>query len=475
MTFLTDTLRYLALNLHALEVNVLSLVTQFDSQIVTHFHDVQNGIIFKLFLIMFAGCVGTAIAGNKHVAIPLVVAEILAGAIVGKSGFNWLVIGPDLNDWSNVAFAILLFIVGTNLPLRDPKIKAALNMGILATLASYALAIPVAVGVASLTHFAHIGIVILLIACSSTSIVLRMVNERNLSGPGLTVTTTWIPIADMSTLASLPLAMAQGKPMQVVLGTLAIVAVGAVVLLAIRAFEKSESGSHYKELSKKRQWAWQLKYYLCALFGLCLLSQLVGVTSAIVAGFVMGATATVVGVPKRFQKELLGLGEGFFILFFFVTLGAKLDIRALFTSAANMELTLCIAAGALIVHLVVATLLRLPVSAGFMAASSMGLPAAIVSTGLSDNIIEPGQGAAIIAAALISLGFASHGVTLFARQNPRVPASKKSDKSGHEPLQVPQTAEALPLLVSESHPNPQLTPAKADGEPSVVSTHEIGT
>jgi Kef-type K+ transport system membrane component KefB len=469
MSILNEPLHYLALQLPV-------AASQFESQFVTHFHDVQNGIIYKLFLILFAGCLGTAIAGNKRVAIPLVVAEILAGAVIGKSGFNWLQIGPELNDWSNVAFAILLFIVGTNLPLRDPKIKAALNMGIAATLASYALAIPVAIGVVNLTHFAHVGILVLLIACSSTSIVLRMINERNLSGPGLTMTTTWIPIADMSTLASLPLASSEGKPLQVILGTLAIAGVGFLVLVSIKKFENSDSGSHYKQLSKKKKWAWQLKYYLFALFGLCLFSQLVGVTSTIVASFVMGATATLVGVPRRFEKELLGLGEAFFILIFFVTLGAKLDIRALFTSMANMELALCIAAGALAVHLLVAKLLKLPLSSGFMAASSMGLPAAIASMGMSDNLITPGQGAAIIAAALISLGFASYGVSLFERQNPPVPARKKSDKDGHEPLQVPSEAEDVlppPLPVGQS--TPQLTPAKADGEPSVVSTHEIGT
>jgi Kef-type K+ transport system membrane component KefB len=466
---IAEPLRYLALKLDF-------ATHQFSDLFGIHFHDVQNGIIFKLFLILLAACVGTAIAGNKRIAIPLVVAEILAGALIGKSGFNWLQIGPDLNDWSIVAFAILLFIVGTNLPLRDPKIKSALNMGIVATLASYGLAIPVAIGVSALTHFAHVGIVILLVACSSTSIVLRMINERNLSGAGLTVTTTWIPLADMSTLASLPLAMSQGKTLQVILGTLVIIGVGCVVLVFIKKFENSDSGSHYKQLSKKRNWAWQMKYYLCALFGLCLLSQLVGVTSTIVAGFVMGATATLVGVPRRFEKELLGLGEGLFIPLFFVTLGAKLDIRALLTSVANMELALCIATGALVVHLLVAKLLRLPLSSGFMAASSMGLPAAIVSTGLADNLVEPGQGAAIIAAALISLGFASFGVSLFERQNPSVPASKKSNKDGHEPLQMPsQAAEAVqpPVLVSQS--TPELAPAHADDEPSVVSTHEIGT
>ncbi|MDR3616477.1 MAG: cation:proton antiporter [Candidatus Obscuribacterales bacterium] len=469
MFTLDEPLRYLALKLEF-------ATFQFDSLFAIHFHDVQNGIIYKLFLILGAACVGTAIAGNKRIAIPLVVAEILSGAAVGKSGLNWLRIGPELNDWSIVAFAILLFLVGTNLPLRDPKIKAALNMGIAATLASYALAIPVAIGVASLTHFAHVGIVVLLVACSSTSIVLRMINERKLSGPGLTMTTTWIPLADMSTLASLPLAMSQGKTLQVIVGTLIIIGVGGLVLIFIKKFENSDSGSHYKQLSKKRDWAWQMKYYLFALFGLCLLSQLVGVTSTIVAGFVMGATATLVGVPKRFAKELLGLGEGLFIPLFFVTLGAKLDIRALFTSVANMELALCIAAGALVVHLLVAKLLRLPLPSGFMAASSMGLPAAIVSTGLSDNLIEPGQGAAIIAAALISLGFASLGVTLFERQNPPVPKRKKSDNDGHEPLQMPSlAADTLLPPVPVGQSTPELTPAHADDEPSVVSTHEIGT
>jgi Kef-type K+ transport system membrane component KefB len=387
----------------------------------------------KIFVVSLLGPLISG-ATAKRFRIPVVAGQILGGMIVGQSGLRAL----DLNSTIvlflyGIGFAILLFKGGINLPLRDPGLKKALGKGMTATALAYVLAVPTAWGICKLAHFDHLGMLALLCACSSASVALRMIDERKLSGPGLTVTTTWIPLADMSTLAMLPIVMAEGHAKGILFGAVIVLATGFVAFLGLKGFNDSRVGKSFRQLSKESDWALEMVIYLIVLFTLCFLSAQFGM-STIVAGFVTGAAATVIRVPgKRFREQLKGI-EAFFIPCFFVILGAKIDVRALFTSVSNLELALLIAVGALVVHIVVAKILRLPMSAGFMAASSMGLPAAMVSTGLTDGILTPGQSAAIVAAALLSLVFASIGVSMFARQNQNVPV-----QSGNEAIHTPES------------------------------------
>jgi Kef-type K+ transport system membrane component KefB len=393
-------------------------------------------VFATLFKVYLASLLGPLVSGMtaKRFRVPVVAGQILGGVIIGQSGFKIL----DLNNVSllflyGIGFAIVLFKAGINLPLRDPGLKKALGQGAYATALAYIFAVPAAWGICKLAHFDHLGMVTLFCACSSASVALRIISERKLSGPGLTAATTWIPLADMSTLAMLPLVMSQGQWKGVLFGAVIVLATGFVAFLGLKGFNDSKVGTRYRQLSKESDWALEMTIYLLVLFGLCMLSLMFGM-STIVAGFVTGAAATVIRVPgKRFREQLKGL-EAFFIPCFFVILGAKINVRELFTSVSNLELALLIAVGALAVHIVVAKIVKLPLSTGFMAASSMGLPAAIVSTGLTDGSISGGQAAAIVAAALISLSFASIGVSMFARQNKNVPM-----QSGNEPVHTPET------------------------------------
>ena len=53
--------------------------------------------------------------------------------------------------------------------------------------------------------------------------------------------------------------------------------------------------------------------------------------------------------------------------------------------------------------------MRLPVSSGLLAAAEMGVPSAVAALGLASNVLRPGQAAAIIGAAAVSLAVASIG------------------------------------------------------------------
>lgn len=369
-----------------------------------------------LFLIAVAGLVGPLLSGSRHVSIPKVVGEILAGIIIGASGFELLnPYEPTLAFMSSMGFAMLLFVVGTKLPLRDPELRKALRTGFLATAMSFVVALPIAWLLSTYSSIHNLGLFLLLCICSSTSTVMPMLHERKLTGRLIVLTTTWIAIADIVSMMILPLIMQTGaSSVQIAIGALIVTAVAVGCLIGLKFFRFSDAGEHYRELSKQRGWALDLRLSLAILFGLAWLATSFG-GSVLIAGFAAGAVVALIGMPKRFNKQLIGVGEGLFIPLFFVCLGAKLDVWDMFYSWSNIGLMLVVSAATVLVHGIVAKILRLPAASGLAASAQMGLPAALVSLGLSNDLLTPGQGAALIGAALLSIITSSIGTSLLAR------------------------------------------------------------
>ncbi|MFN8081739.1 MAG: cation:proton antiporter [Kineosporiaceae bacterium] len=72
-----------------------------------------------LALLVAIGLVGPILAGLPRFGPPLVVGEILAGVLVGRSGLDVVPVDdPSLNLLAEIGFALLMLIVGTHLPIR---------------------------------------------------------------------------------------------------------------------------------------------------------------------------------------------------------------------------------------------------------------------------------------------------------------------------------------------------------------------
>lgn len=378
-----------------------------------------------LFLVVLAGLVGPLLSGSRRLALPLVVGEIIAGIVIGNSGFAWInPADPLFTFLATVGFATLLFLVGTRLPLRDEGLRTALSTGIKASLLAFAISVPFAFALAYVTKITSPGLFIVLCACSSTSTVVPMLLEKNLTGRVIVLTTAWIAICDVATMIALPLVMATGKTESVALGAVVVTLSAVGCFVGMKFFRSSKIGERLRLLSKSNHWALDLRLSLAVLFGLAWLATTFG-TSVLVAGFAAGMVASAVGHPRRFYKQLIGLGEGFLVPLFFVHLGASINVQELFSSFSNLALALLIWAASLCVHLLAARFAGLPKAAGLAASAQMGLPAAVVSMGLSSGFLTPGQGAAVIAAALLSLLSSSLGVRLFAK-TPGVEIAKGS-------------------------------------------------
>ena len=138
-------------------------------------------------------------------------------------------------------------------------------------------------------------------------------------------------------------------------------------------------------------------------------------TSILLAGFAVGAVVALLGQPRRVAQQLVGLGEGFMVPLFFVLLGAKLDLGALFHSRNDMMLAAALATVAIVIHVGAALVWKLPIGAGLLASAQLGVPSAVVSIGLASGQLTPAQGAAVMASVLATLGACAVGSVLLGR------------------------------------------------------------
>ncbi|MGZ4398517.1 MAG: cation:proton antiporter domain-containing protein, partial [Gaiellaceae bacterium] len=181
-----------------------------------------------------------------------------------------------------------------------------------------------------------------------------------------------------------------------------------VIFVLVRAIRALEWTHHLRRLSKERAWALDLRLSLLALFALAWIATKSS-TSVLIAGFGVGLLVAALGGPVRLSTQVTGIGQGFFIPLFFVVLGAGLDVRALGKRAYLVELALLLVALNLAIHALAALVSRQPLAAGLAATAQLGVPAAAVTIGLRQHLLERGQGAAIIAAALATLPLCALG------------------------------------------------------------------
>lgn len=365
-----------------------------------------------LALVMAAGLVGPLLASLHRFAPPVVVGQIAAGVLLGVSGLGW--IKPDepfVRGLATIGFALLMFIVGTHLPLRDVGLRSALAVGFGVAATVGVMATAGGLLVAPHVGLSRPGILAVLMATSSGAVALPVLQGLAIRDRVTLVATAWIAIADILTVLVLPLVLATGRLGRVLVGgALVIVASGGLFVIA-RLLRDTAVVLRARTLSRDRGWGLDLRISLLALFACAWLATRFG-TSILIAGFAVGAVVALLGAPRRVAQQLVGVGEGFLIPVFFVHLGAQLDLGALLKSPQALWLAGAIAVVAIVIHVVAARAWRLSLGAGLLASAQLGVPAAVVSIGLSTHQLTPAQGSAIMAALLLTLAASAVGSVL---------------------------------------------------------------
>ena len=390
------------------------------------------GVTFGLLaLITVAGLAGPLLAALPRLGLPLVVGEIAAGVLLGRTGLGWIDSGePTTAFLSEVGFAMLMFVVGTRLPLRHPGLRDSVRTSALATLMTLAFAVPAGFALALVGPDRPLVLAVV-VATSSAAIALPIL-QGDTDGTDGAVTGDsaeavgvagelaaafaigWITLTDVSTMLAVPLVLATGGLGTVLAGAGLVLLAGGAAYLPLRWLRRTDRVHALRRKSKHRGWALDLRVGLAGLFGLAALATVAG-TSILIAGFTAGAVLAAVGEPRRLAQQLVGVAEGFLVPLFFVVLGARLEFGALLGSGKALLLLAGLVVAATTLHVLVAIVLRRPVAVGLIATAALGVPSAVVSIGLAQGVLDAGQAAAIVSAVLATIAVSAAGGALLSR------------------------------------------------------------
>ena len=366
-----------------------------------------------LALVVLVGLLGPLFAGKESWHLPAVVGELLGGLLAGASGLRLLDSSePTFIVLANVGFALVMFVVGSHVPVRDLTVRRALGRGLVGAVLVGVIAAVAATALAELFGTGHAALYGVVIASSSAALVLPIVGSLKLGNTAQLI--AQVAMADAACIIALPLAIDPARAVTTALGALAVIASAAILFLVLRGFNRTGLNKRAHHLSERRKFALELRLNLLLLFSLAALAQFTHV-SVLLAGFALGLVVAAIGEPRRLARQLFGITEGFFGPLFFVWLGASISLSVLGRHPWMILLGACLGAAAILSHLV-ARLVSQPLLLGVVAAGQLGVPIAAAALGTQLHLLQPGEDAALLLGALLTIAATTMAASLRARR-----------------------------------------------------------
>ncbi len=346
--------------------------------------------------------------------IPVVVAEIVAGIIIGKSGFNLISIDNWLDIISTLGFIFLMFLSGLEIDFRllfrkekqrstskkEPN-SLMVALGIFAGILVLSFAFSWVFKQFHLTKSAPF--LTLIISTVSLGIVVPALRDANISKLkiGQTILLTAV-IGDLTTMILLTVfASIEGNRNTWLI--LILFAVGILFYFLLKYFQKIP---YLDKLTKGN-----VQIDTRAIFTLIILlvgiSETVGAEN-ILGAFLAGALVSLLSPNPEMVRKLDSFGYGFFIPIFFVMVGAKMDLKETITNPKILLLIPLLLITMYVVKIVPAFLLKRwyswdrVISSGILLSSKLTLVIAATSIGTKMGILTSSQSSSLILVGVVT-------------------------------------------------------------------------
>jgi len=386
-----------------------------------------------LALLAVVGFAGPLLASLPRLRLPAVVGELVAGLVVGKTGFDVVdVTDPTFQLFANIGFALVMFVVGTHVPIRGGEVRSGLPTAVARAALGGAGAAVFGVALAAWFGTGHAALYGVLMASSSAALALPIIDSLRLQGPAVLSVTAQIAVADAACIVLLPLVIDLRRVAAATLGALAVAACAAVFFVVLRAADRRGWRKRLHGYSEKRRLALELRSNLIVLFALAALAVSAHV-SIMLAGFAVGLVVSTIGEPRRLARQLFGMTEGFFSPLFFVWLGASLQVRELGSHPKFILLGLALGLGAVLAH-GAGRLLGQPPTLAVLSAAQLGVPVAAATIGTEEHLLAVGESAALMLGALLTIAATSIAVAVAAANADR--AARINDSGTSPPAPV---------------------------------------
>ena len=379
-----------------------------------------------LALLAVIGVAGPLLASLPRFQVPVVIGELVAGLVVGRTGFGIVDhTNPSFTLLANIGFALVMFVAGTHVPMRDKTLRSSIPNALLRAVAVGAVAAVLGVVLAEVFGTGHAVVYAVLMASSSAALALPVMDSLRLEGPPVLSVTTQIAIADAASIVLLPLVINPGQAQRAALGALAIAGSAVALFFALRAGNRRGYRQRLHRYSHKRGLALELRISLIILFGLCAMAVATHV-SIMLAGFALGLVLSAIGEPRRLARQLFGITEGFLGPLFFVWLGASLQVRELGEHPALILLGLGLGVGALLAH-GVGRLFGQPITLAVLSAAQLGVPVAAATLGTEQHLLAPGEPSALMLGAVVTVATTAIAGAMAARRQTAEEASTPAE------------------------------------------------
>lgn len=377
-----------------------------------------------LALICVAALAGPLLALPRRTGLPVVLGELLAGIVLGPTGAGRLhAANPTFTFLADLGFALVMFVAGSHVPVRDPQLRRGIRPGAVRAVAIGVLAAGLGWGISAVFHTGHASLYAVLLASSSAALILPVIDSLHLTGPAVLQLLPQVAVADAACIVALPLAIDPAHALRAALGALAVAGCAVLVFLVLRHFERNGTRKRLHKLSEKREFALELRINLVLLFALAALATRTHV-SIMLAGFAFGLAVAGVGEPRRLARQLFALTEGFLGPLFFVWLGASLNLRQLGTRPSMIVLGVVLGVGAVLTHALM-RLLGQPVPLGVLASAQLGVPVAAATLGTQLHLLQSGEAPALLLGALVTIAAATVAGSVAARTPAALPPAAR--------------------------------------------------
>jgi Kef-type K+ transport system membrane component KefB len=375
-----------------------------------------------------------------RVRLPAIVLEILLGIVIGPAGLGWVNVDLPIQILSLIGLAFLLFLAGLEIDVE--KLRGRV-------LRLTAIGFVLSFGIGILAGFAFdagglvrspLFIAIVLVSTSLGVIVPVLKDSGNIATEFGQLVIAAASIADFGAIILLSLFFS-GQGSTDTAGTLILLGVfGAVVVvigLVIAGLERSRGISGVLRRLQDTTAQIRVRGAFVLLVGFVALAENVGLET-ILGAFAAGALLSLLDRDRemthpQFRVKLEAAGFGIFIPVFFVTTGLRFNLDALFASAGTVAriplFLLALLAVRGLPALLYAGLVgrRRAIIAGILQATSLPFIVAAAQIGMDVGVLTQANGAALIAAGLLSvIVFPALGLTLLRRgDSARVGAERR--------------------------------------------------
>jgi CPA2 family monovalent cation:H+ antiporter-2 len=415
----------------------------------------DNNLSFAplLLVVFLAFLVPITLARLKHLRLPIVVGEIVAGMIVGRSGFNWVnTQDPVLQLLAEFGFVFLMFLSGMEIDFSkigslggassavEPrlnnrrtsekvpsKIWKPLPLGLLTFGITLGLSALFGLLLTSFGLVRNPWMMALILSTTSLGVVLPVLKEQDLSsgryGQTILIAALIADFATMLLITVLVAVVSHGLTVDILLIGILFVAFFFFYRLGLLFFKRLPAVRRVLEELSHATAQIKVRAAFALMLVFVVLSQVLG-AEIILGAFLAGAMITLLRTPddEALTLQLEAIGFGFFIPIFFIKVGIDFNLAILLHSTSSLLLVPLLLLAAIVVKFVPSLIFRFAYSwretlaAGMLLSARLSLIIAASAIGLRLNIISPTVNSAIILVAILTVTLAP---ILFVHTSPK--------------------------------------------------------